>query len=522
VAVILLALILIVIIVLWRKREARNYGRNKTESVGNIIMDPAASDPAMFEHTHTGQTTMLNTRYEIALPGYLLLDYTQNLRIEDKLASGGGGVIYVGTLLGSKSNQVPADGKIVVKHVPNREDFSNLENQRNFEQEISTMSALAFNENIVPILGYCIMPRCIVMPLLNGDLFRLLQDQYVVLSDWNKFSIIQDTCSALNACHSIGVVHRDLKTPNLLVKNVPEPKRFQIMLCDFGVCRVRETGQVKGRVFLNVFGLSYKYAAPEVFSRAMLNSTGGVDFDEEAKSDVYAFAICVWEVLTRQTPWNKLNREEIQQMVSEGQRPPLPEPNTAFERLISELTMMCWAQNLQERPRFADIMKKLNSLALDPAFLPLPNARPPAPKGTLPKSPSSNRLNASNGITETSTSTGGGSQRVTNEKESSETLGRSPVPALPPKNYQPATLPNPKPKAAPRVPTPVMAKTEVKRKEFKVIYDYRAVRDDELTIQSGDIVELVKRQPDGWMLVVHQKTGQQGLIPSNYVSEMIL
>jgi len=170
-------------------------------------------------------------------------------------------VIYVGTLMatGPQAKQTGQE-KVVIKHIPDREDFSAEENQRNFEQEISSMSALSYHPNVVKILGYCLMPRCMVMPLMDGDLYHLIHDSSITFDSRIRIGFAKDISAALAACHSSGVIHRDLKTPNLLVKKIragANPK-FLVQLSDFGVCRVRDTGAVKGRVFLNVFGLSYK------------------------------------------------------------------------------------------------------------------------------------------------------------------------------------------------------------------------------------------------------------------------
>jgi hypothetical protein len=39
------------------------------------------------------------------------------------------------------------------------------------------MNALRFHENIIPLLGYCEDPRCIVTPVYNGDLYSYVQKQ---------------------------------------------------------------------------------------------------------------------------------------------------------------------------------------------------------------------------------------------------------------------------------------------------------------------------------------------------------
>ncbi len=129
----------------------------------------------------------------------------------------------------------------------------------------------------------------------------------------------------------MGVVHRDLKTPNLLFERKSGKKKFLVKLCDFGVCKIRQS-YIKGLQFVNFFGLSIKYAAPEVFGRATM-LTLDAPFEDEMKADVYAFAICAWEVITREIPWGKDSKDEIQSKVCNGQRLPI-NPKNDFERFI--------------------------------------------------------------------------------------------------------------------------------------------------------------------------------------------
>jgi len=53
---------------------------------------------------------------------------------------------------------------------------------------------------------------------------------------------------------------------------------------------------------INVKGFSPRYTAPEVFGR-MSTNIATVAVDDEMKSDVYSFAIILWQMMTRKIPW---------------------------------------------------------------------------------------------------------------------------------------------------------------------------------------------------------------------------
>jgi len=90
------------------------------------------------------------------------------------------------------------------------------------------------------------------------------------------------------------------------------------------------------------------------------------DIEGLQKSDVYSFAITLWEILSRKAPWESLNPEGIQQAVTSGNRPSLDEINLNgqdqenVKELLIGIMKRCWSQNVHERPHFVDIIKALN------------------------------------------------------------------------------------------------------------------------------------------------------------------
>jgi len=53
---------------------------------------------------------------------------------------------------------------------------------------------------------------------------------------------------------------------------------------------------------INIKGFSPRYTAPEVFGKLMAK-IANVSVEEEMKGDVYSFAIILWEMMSRKTPW---------------------------------------------------------------------------------------------------------------------------------------------------------------------------------------------------------------------------
>ena len=74
------------------------------------------------------------------------------------------------------------------------------------------------------------------------------------------------------------------------------------------------------------------------------------------KTDVYAFALVIWEVLTGDVPWAGLNQIQIaMQILAKAARPQVP----AGPADLVDLMTRCWAQDAAERPAFAEVKAAL-------------------------------------------------------------------------------------------------------------------------------------------------------------------
>ena len=150
----------------------------------------------------------------------------------------------------------------------------------------------------------------------------------------------------MNYMQDVGIVHRDLKSANVLLESVPInqnqsmlrggfcfllfpllfsfsyasfPLPSSAVVCDFGLARVTNAATtLENMKFREIGGFSPRYAAPEVLVNAALMISSNAEIDQ--KSDVYSFAIIVWELLTRQIPWDGLTREQIEANVRTGVR----------------------------------------------------------------------------------------------------------------------------------------------------------------------------------------------------------
>jgi len=109
--------------------------------------------------------------------------------------------------------------------------------------------------------------------------------------------IARQAGSALTAAHAAGIVHRDLKPENLfLVPDAAAPGGERVKILDFGIAKIKRAGGTGGtmRTQAGLIMGSPAYMSPEQCKDSA---------DVDLRSDIYSFAIIIYEMLAGQTPY---------------------------------------------------------------------------------------------------------------------------------------------------------------------------------------------------------------------------
>ena len=172
----------------------------------------------------------------------------------------------------------------------------------------------------------------LVMELVPGESLSRLLEREKKLSEEKVLDIIAQTCRALGAAHSRGLVHRDIKPGNLLI--TPDDK---VKITDFGIARVGDqvpltkTGQVMGTV---------QYLAPE-------QATGKTS---TPATDLYSLGVVAYEALAGKRPFTGENQMAIAMAHINEMPPALPE---TIDPRVQNLVLSCLAKKPSQRPESA-------------------------------------------------------------------------------------------------------------------------------------------------------------------------
>lgn len=152
-----------------------------------------------------------------------------------------------------------------------------------------------------------------------------------------------DIARGMNYLHNCSppIVHRDLKTSNLLVD-----KNWMVKVADFGLSRVKHETYLTTRTGKG----TPQWMAPEVLRNER----------SDEKSDIYSFGVILWELATQKIPWEHLNAMQVIGAVGfMNQRLDIPEDVDSRWTSIIE---SCWDSDPQKRPSFQELLEKLKDM----------------------------------------------------------------------------------------------------------------------------------------------------------------
>ncbi|KAF8668292.1 hypothetical protein HU200_052348 [Digitaria exilis] len=252
------------------------------------------------------------------------------LTMGEKIASGSSAVLYRGTYNG-------LDVAIKSLKIANHNNPSEIE----FLQEVLILRKVK-HDNILQFYGACTDHPyyCIVTEYMpGGNLYDFLHKHNNFLDLVTILKIATSISKGMDYLHQNDIIHRDLKTANILIGHDQV-----IKIADFGVAR---HGSPEGQMTAETG--TYRWMAPEIINHKPYDS----------KADVFSFAIVLWELATSKVPYDNMTPLQAALGVRQGLR--LDIPGSVHPRL-SKLIQQCWHENPDVRPTFAEIIVELEDI----------------------------------------------------------------------------------------------------------------------------------------------------------------
>ncbi len=213
------------------------------------------------------QGSIIANRYEVLKP----------------LGKGGMGMVY-------KAHDRMLEESVAIK-VLRAEFFNNAEMAQRFRKEIKLARKVS-HRNVCRIHEYGEdgTMRFISMELVEGnDLKQLARERGGVLPIEETFDLAIQIADGLQAIHDVGIVHRDLKSSNIMLDS-----RGLVRLMDFGIAKVAGTDRTGG----GLTSTGQIMGTPEYMSPEQCLGDK-IDY----RSDVYSLGALIYEMFTGQVPF---------------------------------------------------------------------------------------------------------------------------------------------------------------------------------------------------------------------------
>ena len=218
-----------------------------------------------------------------------------------------------------------------------------------FRREVWLMTGLK-HPCIVSLKGFCTSPLMMIMECVTGgDLYSMIHNDKIDMNWHLRLKLAIDMAYGMAFLHGINppLLHRDLKSPNVLVMDHAEGTPVIAKVADFGLSSRLFVDTLNDRAVENP-----TWCAPEIMQNKPYTE----------KADVYSYGMMLWELLTRELPFENYKfHHQVEDDVIKGIRPSIP--GECWES-YSELIRICWHADPIKRPTFSEVIPLLREMVI--------------------------------------------------------------------------------------------------------------------------------------------------------------
>ena len=252
-------------------------------------------------------------------------------KILEKLGEGGMGIVY-------KAGDTKLDRIVALKFLP-QALTADVEERERFYQEARAASQL-LHPNVTAIfeINESDEQVYLAMEYVNGKTLKKRIQQEEPLSVGKALDIAIQICNGISAAHEKAIVHRDVKSENILLTSKGEVK-----ITDFGLAKLK--GATKLTKTGSTLGTA-AYMSPE--------QARGEDVD--ARSDIFSCGVVLYELFTGKLPFRGEHQAAILYSLVNEEPLPLARYNESTSPELQRIVSKALAKDKEDRYQHADEM----------------------------------------------------------------------------------------------------------------------------------------------------------------------
>src|SRR5271155_1643982 len=182
----------------------------------------------------------------------------------------------------------------------------------------------------------------IAMEYVEGKTIQQLLNLERVLSTDKVIKITRDVCAGLDHAHAAGIIHRDVKPPNLMLMS-----NGMVKIMDFGIAKSSASMTMAGQVLGTP-----SYMSPEQVKGKKL----------DGRSDLFSYGVCLYEMVTGERPFAGKNLTTIIYKIVNEQPTPPRDLDVSIHPGLSAIIVKCLNKDPDERYQTgAELVKDLEN-----------------------------------------------------------------------------------------------------------------------------------------------------------------
>ncbi len=250
-------------------------------------------------------------------------------KILEKLGEGGMGIVY-------RAHDTKLDRMVALKFLPPYLSSDAAEKERFYHEARAASALLHPNVAVIFEVNEFEGRAFLAMEYVEGETLKSLIATGEPVPMKKFLDIAIQACEGIAAAHEKGIVHRDIKSDNIMIT----PKG-QVKVMDFGLAKV------KGATKLTKAGST-------VGTAAYMSPEQAQGEDVDVRSDIFSFGVVLYELLTSKMPFRGEHQAALMYSLINEEPPPIARFNEQAGPEIERIVLKALAKDKEDRYQHAD------------------------------------------------------------------------------------------------------------------------------------------------------------------------